>query len=250
MAGTFQLQQHHIVYLDNHLMVVDKPAGILVQADKEGNPSIEEAAKEYLRVAFGKPGNVFATAAHRLDRPVSGLVVIARTSKALARMNALFQSRNIQKVYACVVEGQPEPFSYLRHWIKKNDTTNKVWTYTYPRGDARQADLAYWALEKSEHSALLLVRLFTGRHHQIRAQLSMAGLPIIGDTKYGVKSLNPESVCLYSCGIQFVHPVSQQLISLQGKIPRTGSWAGFHEPGEAHLQAAFQLSSPPDSTNT
>jgi 23S rRNA pseudouridine1911/1915/1917 synthase len=245
MATPFGLDASHIVYLDNHLLVVNKPAGILVQPDREGNPSVEEAAREWLREKFQKPGNVFATAAHRLDRPVSGLVVLARTSKSLARMNALFQSRAIRKVYLCLTGGLPEDFIFLRHWIKKNEETNKVRTYTYARGDARQADLAYWCVEKQGPHSLLMVRLFTGRHHQIRAQLSASGLPIVGDSKYGIRGLPQDAVCLYSYGLSFTHPVSGQELLLKGNLPVTGSWEGFSEPGSDALERAFQLVPPP-----
>ncbi len=227
------------MYLDNHLLVVNKPPGVLVQMDKEGNPSIEEAARKYLKDKFQKPGNVFATASHRLDRPVGGLVVIARTSKALARMNQMFQTREIRKVYLALVEGQPKPFEHLRHWIKKNEGLNKVWTYTYERGDAKQADLAYWDLESIENQHLLMVRLFTGRHHQIRAQLSLAGFPILGDSKYGVRKQSAEDICLYSYALEFQHPVSREKLQLVAPFPERSNWINFQSPQPENVQRAF-----------
>lgn len=228
------------MYLDNHLLVVNKPPGVLVQMDKEGNPSIEEAARNYLKDKFQKPGNVFATASHRLDRPVGGLVVIARTSKALARMNQMFQTREIRKVYLALVEGQPKAFEHLRHWIKKNEGLNKVWTYTYERGDAKQADLAYWDLEGIENQHLLMVRLFTGRHHQIRAQLSLAGFPILGDSKYGVRKQSAEDICLYSYALEFQHPVSKENLQLVAPFPERGNWNHFRVPARENVQRAFK----------
>ncbi len=242
----FELNEKHILYLDNHLMVVNKPAGLLVQPDKQGSLNLEEAARQWLKLKFNKPGNVFATACHRLDRPVSGLVILARTSKALARMNAQFQSREVKKLYLSVVYGKPEQQQqFLRHWIKKNETPNTVRVYTYPRGDARQADLCYRMAQQSGEKSMLIVRLFTGRHHQIRAQLGFSGLPIAGDAKYGRRNEVDESVCLCSWGISFRHPVSGKPIELFGDIPQTGSWSGFFLPDST--QVADMLSILPPS---
>lgn len=236
---TFQLDKSHIIYLDNHLLVVNKPAGILVQHDKDGSPNLEDAAKDWLKKEFNKPGNVFATATHRLDRPVGGLVIIARTSKALARMNAIFAGRGIKKIYLALVEGKPEPVKHLRHWIKNNEGKNKVWTYTYERGDARQADLKYWQLQYQSEVSMLIIRLFTGRHHQIRAQLSFDKTPIAGDSKYGRKNPNLDSPALFSYAISFEHPVSQEIISLKAPLPKSGLWAKFNTPSESVLQEAL-----------
>jgi 23S rRNA pseudouridine1911/1915/1917 synthase len=237
----FILRDEDVVYLDNHLLVVNKPPGVLVQTDKDGSPSIEDAARVWLKKKFDKPGNVFATAAHRLDRPVGGLVVIARTSKALVRMNTLFQTREIRKVYLALVEGKPEQHKRLRHWIKKTEAVNKVWTYTYPRGDAKQADLAYWQVAKLDEFSLLMVRLFSGRHHQIRAQLAMEKLPILGDIKYGKRKIREGEVCLYSYGLEFVHPVTKEPMRLKGRIPSAGPWKNFSAPDAAMLENAFGL---------
>jgi len=237
----FILTDADVVYLDNHLIVINKPPGVLVQADKDGSPSIEDAAKLYLKEKFDKPGNVFATAAHRLDRPVGGLVVIARTSKALVRMNAMFQTREISKIYLALVGGKPETYKWLRHWIKRNDVKNKVWTYTYQRGDAKQADLAYWQIAKDQEISMVMVRLFSGRHHQIRAQLSLEKLPILGDAKYGVRKMREEEVCLYSYAIEFTHPVTKEIVRLLGKIPDQGPWKSFSKPTKEQLDEAFAL---------
>ncbi len=235
------LTDRDVVYLDNHLMVINKPPGVLVQTDKNGTPSIEDAARQYLKDKFQKPGNVFATAVHRLDRPVGGLVIIARTSKALVRMNAMFQTREISKIYLALVEGKPETYKWLRHWIKKNEVTNKVWTYTYERGDAKQADLAYWQVAKDEVTSMVLVRLFSGRHHQIRAQLAMEKIPIVGDAKYGAKRNREEDVALYSYAIEFFHPVTKELTRIVADLPNYGRWRHFSAPSAEQLDDAFYL---------
>ena len=240
----FELNESHILYLDNHLLVVKKPAGLLVQPDKQGSPNLEEAARQWLKLKFNKPGNVFATACHRLDRPVSGLVILARTSKALARMNAQFQSREVKKLYLAVVYGKPEQQQFLRHWIKKNETPNTVRVYTYPRGDARQADLCYRMLQQGAEKTLLLVRLFTGRHHQIRAQLGFSGLPIAGDAKYGKRNEEDKAVCLCSFAVEFTHPVTGILLRIAGNIPEDGSWKQFWMPDSAVMEEIFRIQVP------
>lgn len=245
----FTLQDKDIIFLDNHLLVINKPAGILVQHDPEGGPNIEDAAKVWLKHKFNKPGNVFATATHRLDRPVSGLVILARTSKALARMNSLFAGRAIQKIYLALVSGKPENQKHLRHWIKNNESKNKVWTYTYERGDARQADLTYWLCQANGNHSLLLVRLFTGRHHQIRAQLAFEKIPILGDTKYGMRDPEIPTPALLSYAVSFEHPVTHNEIQLKAPLPKDGPWKKFSEPDEEQLKLAFQENLPQSDSN-
>ena len=236
---SFELTESDIVFLDNHLLIVRKPAGILVQADKADSLNLEDAAKSYLKKKFDKPGNVFATATHRLDQPVGGLVILARTSKSLARMNQLFAERKIEKIYLALVEGKPEMQKHLRHWIKKNEVTNKVWTYTYPRGDAKQADLSYWQTAADKGISMLCVRLFTGRHHQIRAQLALDKTPIVGDSKYGKKSELVETMALFSFAAAFEHPVTKERMLVKTEIPNTKIWRGFSAPDAAMLDIAF-----------
>jgi len=240
----FELKEEHIIFLDNHLLVVNKPAGLLVQPDKEGSPNLEDAARTWLKLKFNKPGNVFATACHRLDRPVSGLIILARTSKALTRMNALFQQRLVKKIYLAVVEGRAEQEKNLRHWLKKNEAMNITRTYTYPRGDAKQADLTYHLWQEIQGRSLLLVRLFTGRHHQIRAQLSFSGLPILGDAKYGRRQENEAFICLNSLACEFLHPVSGEMLRLIGRFPDHGCWKNFSSPDARALESVFSLSPP------
>ena len=245
----FQLKEDDILFLDNHLLVVRKPAGVLVQPDENGSPNLEDAAKDWIRARFGKEGNVFATATHRLDRPVGGLVIIARTSKALARMNQMFAERHIKKVYLAIVEGKPEMEKHLRHWIKKNEQTNKVWTYTYERGDARQADLKYWHAASMKERALVCVRLFTGRHHQIRAQLALDGIAITGDSKYGKRSADTDQPALYSYAVQFVHPVTRQDTIIKAPLPKAGIWQNFPDLSADILDKALSASLNQDSAN-
>jgi 23S rRNA pseudouridine1911/1915/1917 synthase len=241
----YQIQESDVIYLDNHLLVLKKPVGLLAQTDKEGNFSVEDAAKAWLKEKFSKPGNVFAFVAHRLDRPVGGLVILARTSKALSRMQALFANRSIKKVYLAITAGKPEPTKHLRHWIKKKEDKNKVFTYTYERGDAKQADLRYFHLASSGELSLMMVRLFTGRHHQIRGQLGLEKLPLIGDLKYGDKSALGNCPFLYAYAVEFEHPVTKETIRLHAPYPEYGLWKEFSPPDEDMLQRALDAENNP-----
>jgi 23S rRNA pseudouridine1911/1915/1917 synthase len=236
----YQIQESDVIYLDNHLLVLRKPVGLLAQTDKDGNFSVEDAAKAWLKEKFSKPGNVFAFVAHRLDRPVGGLVILARTSKALSRMQALFANRLIKKVYLAIVNGEPETTKHLRHWIKKNEIKNRVFTYTYERGDAKQADLRYFHLASRNSLKLMMVRLFTGRHHQIRAQMALEKLPLIGDLKYGDKSALGNCPFLYAYAVEFEHPVTKEKLRLHAPYPAFGLWTEFSPPQEDVLQQAFE----------
>lgn len=236
---SFELTEQHIVYLDNHLLVVHKPSGVLAQADKSGSVSIEDAAKAWLKWRYNKPGNVFAAVAHRLDRPVAGLVILARTSKALARMQGQFAQRKIKKIYLALVSGSPPEEKHLRHWIKKRQETNKVFTYTYPRNDAQQADLHFWKVAQNPKCSMLLVRLFTGRHHQIRAQLGLEKYPILGDVKYGDKSGLAGQPQLLSYAVRFEHPVTGEELTLTTRFPSEDEWRKFEAPSTALLEVAF-----------
>lgn len=238
---SFELKDEHILYLDNHLLVVHKPAGVLAQADKSDSVSIEDAAKAWLKIRFNKPGNVFAAVAHRLDRPVAGLVILARTSKALARMQGQFALRKIKKIYLALVSGNPPDQVHLRHWIKKRQETNKVFTYTYPRNDAQQADLYFWKAAQQAKCSMLLVRLFTGRHHQIRAQLGLEKYPIIGDVKYGDTSGLAGQPQLLSYATRFEHPVSGEELTLNTRFPTENEWRHFQQPDRFLLEMAFGM---------
>jgi 23S rRNA pseudouridine1911/1915/1917 synthase len=240
----YQIQESDIIYIDNHLIGVRKPVGLLAQTDKDKNFSLEEAVQAWLKIKFNKPGNVFAHVAHRLDRPVGGVVLVARTSKALSRMQALFANRQISKVYLAIVGGEPEKEKHLRHWIKKNEEKNRVFTYTYERGDAKQADLKYFHLATKGNLKLLMIRLFTGRHHQIRAQLGLEKLPLVGDLKYGDKSSLGNCPFLHSYSVEFEHPVSKTKVRIHDVFPSHGIWSEFEPPSDEHLEMAFSAQNP------
>ena len=175
-----------VIYEDNHLIIVNKASGEIVQGDKTGDKPLSEIIKEYIKAKYNKPGEVFLGVVHRLDRPVSGVVVFAKTSKALARMNSLISSREVQKTYWAIVKGAPsEPHGHLVDYLWKNETQNKSYIVPETRKGALRAELEYTLLAKGKDYSLLEVNLMTGRHHQIRVQLSAIGLIIKGDLKYG-----------------------------------------------------------------
>ena len=202
-----------ILYEDNHIVIVNKMAGEIVQGDQTGDVPLLELVRDYLRVKGNKPGNVFCGLVHRLDRPVSGAVIYAKTSKGLARMNELVKVRDIDKIYWAIVEGRPEvaenETACLEHYLLKNEKNNKSIVSKTAKPGWQKAMLEYKVLASSERYSLLEVRLLTGRHHQIRAQLSSIGCPIKGDLKYGARRSNEDgSISLHAREISFEHPVS------------------------------------------
>ncbi|MEG2070856.1 MAG: RNA pseudouridine synthase, partial [Bacteroidales bacterium] len=201
-----------ILYEDNHLIVINKRAGEIVQGDKTGDEPLLEKVREYIRVRYDKPGNVFCGLVHRIDRPVSGAVIFAKTSKVLTRMNTIIKERKISKIYWAIVENIPDKEkTTLIHYLKKNEKLNKSFAFDKEAAGTQKAILSYTMLAHSERYALLEVELLTGRHHQIRAQLSSAGLVIKGDLKYGAKRSNVDgSISLHARKIEFEHPVSHQ----------------------------------------
>jgi len=209
--------QEQIVYEDNHIMVVNKLPSEIVQGDKTGDMPMSDKIKNFIKIRDNKPGNVFCGVIHRLDRPVSGLIIFAKTSKALSRFNELFREKTIHKTYLTVVKNKPPKISdRLIHYLKKNEKTNMSKAFEKPTGDALKAELEYELLASSDNYHLLKVKLFTGRHHQIRAQLSAIGCPIKGDLKYGFNRTNEGGfIHLHSFQLNFVHPVKQEEVSLQ-----------------------------------
>ena len=205
-----------IVYEDNHIIVVNKAPGEIVQGDKTGDEPLVETVRRYIKQKHAKPGNVFCGVVHRLDRPVGGLVVFAKTSKALARLNEMFRLGQVHKTYRCITRNQPPKISdRLVHYITTVERNNKSYASSQPKKDAKQAALSYRLIGKSDRYFLLEVNLETGRKHQIRVQLAAIGCPIRGDLKYGDKRSNPDgSISLYAHRISFIHPVSKQLIDL------------------------------------
>lgn len=220
-----------ILYEDNHIIIVNKASGEIVQGDKTGDKPLSEIVKEFIKERDHKPGNVFLGVAHRLDRPVSGAVVFAKTSKALARLNAMFASGDVHKTYWAVTRGTPgEPEAVLTHWIKTVERNNKSYASGTPQEGAKEARLRYRLVASSERYNLLEVRLLTGRKHQIRVQLSAIGCPVKGDLKYGDKRSNPDgSISLHARRIQFVHPVSGKEIDITAPVPDDNLWHALEE---------------------
>ena len=225
-----QVNAVQVLYEDNHLIIVNKEPGEIVQGDKTGDRPLSETVKQYIKEKYAKPGQVFLGVVHRLDRPVSGVVVFARTSKALARLNAMFQQGKVRKCYHAVACGRPaEPHRTLVHWLTRNERQNKAYAHDRQVAGSKQAVLDYTLLASSERYHLLEVNLHTGRHHQIRCQLAAIGCVIKGDLKYGARRPNPDgSISLHARHIEFEHPVSHQLISVDAPYPE-GVWKVFGE---------------------
>lgn len=215
-----------VIYEDNHVIIVNKQSGEIVQGDKTGDTPLSDIVGAYIKEKYQKPGNVFVGVVHRLDRPVSGIVVFARTSKALARLNDMFRMGDIHKTYWAIVQGCPsQREATLTHWITRNEKQNK--SYAHPRevAGSKKAVLDYRVLTKGDNYSLVEVHLHTGRHHQIRCQLASIGCPIKGDLKYGAKRSNPDgSISLHARRVEFVHPVSKADIKVEAPVPSDRLW--------------------------
>ena len=218
-----------IIYEDNHLIAVNKHAGDIVQGDKTGDEPLCETVKNWLKEKYDKPGNVFCGVIHRIDRPVSGVVLFAKTSKSLARMNQLIQDRQVHKRYwAIVKDAPPQPQGNLVHYLYKIEQKNKAVVSLTPKKDYLRAELNYWLIASSQTYHLLEIELITGRHHQIRCQLAAMGCPIKGDLKYGFPRSNPDaSISLHARSIEFVHPVSQETVRIEANPPDDKLWNYF-----------------------
>jgi 23S rRNA pseudouridine1911/1915/1917 synthase len=214
------------VYEDNHIIIVSKESGEIVQGDKTGDTPLSEVVKTYLKDKYKKNGNVFLGVVHRLDRPVSGLVVFAKTSKALSRLNSMFSKGEIHKTYWAITQKEPEiPEQTLTNWIVRNEKQNKSYVYDHEVPNSKKAVLRYKVIGHSDRYCLLEVILMTGRHHQIRCQLAHIGCPIKGDLKYGAKRSNPGGgIDLLAHQIEFIHPVSQKTISVTAPVPESPLW--------------------------
>lgn len=217
------------LYEDNHLIIVNKTGGMLVQGDQTGDETLAEDVKSYIKKKYKKPGDVFLGVVHRLDRPVSGAVIFARTSKGLERMNELFRDREIQKTYWALTKSKPtELEGELIHWLKKDGSTNKVSAFNKEGKGALKAILNYKLIGHFAEYYLLEVKPLTGRPHQIRVQLAKMGCPIFGDVKYGgEKSQNRESIYLHSREVSFIHPVKKETIRVTAKLPKDQIWRLF-----------------------
>ena len=218
-----------VLYEDNHVIIVSKSAGEIVQGDKTGDTPLCETVKAYIKEKYQKPGEVFLGVVHRLDRPVSGVVLFARTSKALARLNEMFRTGQVQKTYWVLVQNlPPQPEATLTHYLVRNEQKNKSFAYTKERPGAKKAVLDYRLIGHTDRYHLLEVHLHTGRHHQIRCQLAAIGCPIRGDLKYGAPRSNPDgSISLHARRIRFEHPVSHQVIDVEAPPPAEGPWSAF-----------------------
>lgn len=215
-----------VVYEDNHIIIVNKESGEIVQGDKTGDTPLSDIVKDYIKEKYQKPGNVFLGVVHRLDRPVSGVVVFARTSKALSRLNEMFRTGDVHKTYWAITKERPsQPEGRLEHWLVRNEKQNKSYAYTREKPGAKKAVLDYKMIGSTDNYTLLEVRLLTGRHHQIRCQLAAMGCPIKGDLKYGARRSNPDgSISLHSRRVQFVHPVSKEQIDVVAPVPVDNLW--------------------------
>jgi len=210
-----------VLYEDNHIIAVNKSSSEIVQGDKTGDQPLSETIKLYLKEKYNKPGDVFLGVVHRLDRPVSGVVLFAKTSKALTRLNEMFRTQEIKKTYWAIVKEKPElPEGRLEHYLTRNEKQNKSMAYDKPRSDAKKAALSYRMIAQSDTYYLLEVQLETGRHHQIRCQLAKMGCPIKGDLKYGFPRSNPNGgISLHARSVEFIHPVSKEFIQLTAPLP-------------------------------
>lgn len=224
-----------VLYEDNHIIIVNKTNSEIVQGDKTGDKPLSEIIKEWLKEKYSKPGNVFVGVTHRLDRPVSGVVVFAKTSKALSRLNDMFRLGDVKKTYWAIVKNAPKYESQtLIHYIYRNEKTNKSIAYDSPRKGTKEAELSYKVIAVSDRYNLLEINLKTGRHHQIRCQLSKIGSPIKGDLKYGAERSNSNGgISLHARSIEFIHPVSKKLISITAPVPNNDKlWADMEKISE------------------
>ena len=236
-----------VVYEDNHIIIVAKKSGEIVQGDKTGDEPLSETVKAYIKEKYAKPGAVFLGVVHRLDRPVAGLVMFARTSKALSRLNKMFAEGEVHKTYWAIVEMRNENAPGLKatpsksegesrtadhtltHWLTRNEKQNKSYAYDHEVPGSKKAVLQYREIARLDHYRVLEVNLMTGRHHQIRCQLAAMGCPIKGDLKYGAKRSNPDgSISLLSRRMEFVHPVSKEQIVVEAPLPADNLWQSIN----------------------
>lgn len=229
-----------VVYEDNHIIIVYKESGEIVQGDKTGDIPLSETVKQYIKEKYQKPGAVFLGVVHRLDRPVSGLVVFARTSKALTRLNNMFRDGEVHKTYWAIVDSEKfslreygvtdkvknEEYATAEHWLVRNEQRNKSYAYDHEVPRSKKAVLNYRVIGHSDRYLLVEVQLLTGRHHQIRCQLAALGFPIKGDLKYGAPRSNPDgSISLLSHRVEFVHPVSREPVVVESPLPVDPLWS-------------------------
>lgn len=215
-----------IVYEDNHIIIVSKNSGEIVQGDKTGDHTLADDVKGYIKAKYAKPGNVFLGVTHRLDRPVSGLVIFAKTSKALSRINDMLRNGNVNKTYWAITKNlPPKEEDTLTDWLTRNEKQNKSYAHDHEVSRSKKAILHYKIIGRSDNYYLLEVQLMTGRHHQIRCQLAHIGCPIKGDLKYGAQRSNPDgSISLLARKIEFTHPISKKVVSVKAPLPNDNLW--------------------------
>ena len=221
--------QERILYEDNHILVINKKVGEITQGDKTGDECLAEKYKAFIAMRDGKPGKVYMGIPHRLDRPVSGIVILAKTSKAMERLSAMFREGDVHKKYWALCCSRPDPEEgHLEDWLIRNEKQNKSFITGNRNGPAKLAKLNYRYLMSTEHYHLVEVELLTGRHHQIRCQMAGIGCPIKGDLKYGAPRSNPDGgICLHSHEITFMHPVRKTEVHITAPVP--GTWKGIKE---------------------
>lgn len=216
----------NVLYEDNHIIIVNKASGEIVQGDKTGDTPLVETVRAYIKEKYNKPGNVFCGLTHRLDRPVSGVVIFAKTSKALERINNMLKNHEIKKTYWAIVKNTPkQEAGTLVNYLVRKEKQNKSYAYNTEKPNAKRAELNYKVIGKSDNYTLLEVNLITGRHHQIRCQLAAMGCPIKGDLKYGFSRSNPDgSISLHARSVEFTHPVSKERIHVEAPTPVDNLW--------------------------
>jgi 23S rRNA pseudouridine1911/1915/1917 synthase len=228
---TKPITEADVLYEDNHLIAINKRAGDVVQIDETGDMPLDEMVKEFIALKYSKPGGAFLGVVHRLDRPVSGLILFAKTSKALERMNAVFKNREVKKTYFAVVRKKPEKLKgKLINWLIKDPKKNLVKSFDYEAKGSQYCELDYEVLAELDGYFLLRVNPLTGRSHQIRVQLSTMGCPIVGDNKYGYpRGSRKGSICLHARQLEFNHPVKKEPVKIFAKLPKDGFWDKFEK---------------------
>jgi 23S rRNA pseudouridine1911/1915/1917 synthase len=220
-----------VLYEDNHIIIVNKTCSEIVQGDKTGDKPLSDTIKDYLKEKYNKPGNVFVGVTHRLDRPVTGAVIFARTDKALTRLNEMFKTQQIKKTYWAIVKQMPPDIEMeLTHYLLRNEKQNKSFAYDKEIKDSKKAILSFRQIAASDNYFLLEVNLKTGRHHQIRCQLAKIGCPIKGDLKYGFARSNPDGgISLHARSVEFIHPISKEKIQITAPVPNEKLWKEFEK---------------------